>query len=93
MHQVYETDPFFNIAFITELTAGLFRPDDQAKMVRTALGAMDTVIKKDMSKGHMFTESAKNHTHKLAALAGDATDKAEASEGEAAGDEDAAASD
>ncbi|MDX2468942.1 MAG: hypothetical protein QNL04_00030 [SAR324 cluster bacterium] len=71
LYQVYETDPFFNLAYITELTVGLFGKGDTAKMVRTATVAMETVIKKDMSKGHLFTETAKNHTHKLANLGGD----------------------
>ena len=87
LYQVYETDPFFNLAYITELTAGIFSQADTQKMVRTATAAMESVIKKDMSKGHLFTESAKNHTHKLANLGGDAADSGETTDagGAAAG--------
>jgi hypothetical protein len=68
LYQSYETDPFFNLAFVAEMTAGLYRDDDHKKIVETALQAVETVIKRDMSKDHIFTESANNHSHKLVAL-------------------------
>lgn len=80
LYQVYETDPFFNVGFIAELTAGMYEPKDQARMVQNAIAAMETVIKKDMSKNHVFTDSARNHTHKLAGLMPN-SEEAEANKG------------
>ena len=68
LYQSYETDPFFNLAFVAEMTAGLYGEDDYDKILRAALQAVESVIKRDMSKNHTFTESAKNHTHKLSEL-------------------------
>ncbi|MBU2512562.1 hypothetical protein KJ966_14595 [bacterium] len=65
LYQSYETDPFFNLAFIAELSVGLYKPDDFSKIVDTAITAVESVIKRDMSKNHIFTEAANNHTHKL----------------------------
>ncbi len=50
LYQAYETDPFFNMAFVAELTAGLYKSDDHAKILDTALTAVESVIKRDMSK-------------------------------------------
>ena len=80
LYQVYETDPFFNVGFVAELTAGLYEAKDQARMVQNAIAAMETVIKKDMSKNHIFTDSARNHTHKLSALMPN-SEEAEANKG------------
>ncbi len=68
LYQVYETDPFFNLAHMAELTFGLYESSDQPKIVRNAIVAMETVIKKDMSPNHVFTELAKTHTYKLGEL-------------------------
>ncbi|MDH5559971.1 MAG: hypothetical protein OEY59_03860 [Deltaproteobacteria bacterium] len=68
IYQVYESDPFFNLAFIAEMTFGLFDPSEQQQMISTAIKAAEYVIQKDMSKNHVFTESANNHTHKLISL-------------------------
>ena len=53
---------------MAEMTAGLYSPEDHSKILRVALKAVESVIKRDMSKNHAFTESAKNHTHKLTEL-------------------------
>lgn len=68
LYQSYETDPFFNIAFIAEMTVGLYKDDDHRKILDTAISAIDSLIKRDMSKDHVFTESATNHSHKLQVL-------------------------
>ncbi len=68
LYQIYETDPFFNIAIAAELTYGLFKSDDQLKILTTAIQAVENVIKRDMTKNHIFTESARTHTHRLTAL-------------------------
>lgn len=65
LYQSYETDPFFNLAYVAEMTFGLYKPDDHAKILETALKAVESVIKRDMSKDHVFTELANSHTHKL----------------------------
>ncbi|MBT4286277.1 MAG: hypothetical protein HOD92_02995 [Deltaproteobacteria bacterium] len=68
LYQAFETDPFFNVAFIAQLSFGLFTPDDQSKIIDTAIKAVETVIKRDMTKNHIFTEIAKTHTHRLTNL-------------------------
>jgi hypothetical protein len=68
LYQSYETDPFFNIAFIAEMTVGLYKDDDHRKILDTAISAIASLIKRDMSKNHVFTEPATNHSHKLVAL-------------------------
>ncbi len=68
LYQGYETDPFFNLAYIAEMTVGLYQPDDYGKIINVALQAVEAVIKRDMSKNHLFTDSANNHTHKLQLL-------------------------
>ncbi|MBU2645496.1 hypothetical protein KKI24_12385 [bacterium] len=68
LYQSYETDPFFNIAFIAELSVGLYKDDDHRKIIDTAISAIGSLIKRDMSKNHVFTESATNHSHKLVGL-------------------------
>ncbi len=65
LYQSFETDPFFNLAFIAEMTAGLYKKDDHDKILDTAIRAVESVVKRDMSKNHVFTETASNHTHKL----------------------------
>lgn len=78
LYQSYETDPFFNIAFIAEMSVGLYKDDDHRKIIDTAISAIDSLIKRDMSKNHVFTEPATNHSHKLQALkAGKKDDKRE----------------
>lgn len=68
LYQSYETDPFFNIAFVAEMSVGLYKEDDHRKILDTAISAIDSLIKRDMSKNHIFTEPATNHSHKLQAL-------------------------
>ncbi|MCP4754089.1 MAG: hypothetical protein GY866_24655 [Proteobacteria bacterium] len=68
LYQSYETDSFFNVAFVAELTVGLFKEDDHRKILDSAISAVDSVIKRDMSKNHIFTESATAHSHKLIGL-------------------------
>jgi len=68
LYQSYETDPFFNIAFIAEMTVGLYQDDDHRKILDTAISAVNSLIKRDMSKNHVFTEPATNHSHKLQGL-------------------------
>jgi len=40
LYQSYETDPFFNLAFIAELTVGLYKEDDHKKIIQTAIQAL-----------------------------------------------------
>lgn len=68
LYQAYETDPFFNLAYVAELTLGIFKPEDHAKIMENAIQAIDNVIKRDMSKNHIFTEAANAHSHKLQLL-------------------------
>jgi hypothetical protein len=68
LYQAYETDPYFNVAFIAQLSFGLFSADDQSKVINSAIKAVETVIKRDMTKNHVFTDVAKTHTHRLTNL-------------------------
>jgi len=72
LYQIYESDPYFNLAFVAELTVGMYDSKLQTQIQATALKAVETVIQRDMSKNHIFTEAANNHTHKLVALKEDA---------------------
>lgn len=81
LHQTYECDPFFNIAIIAELSNGLFNSDYYNAIVENAMQGMENVIRKDMSRKHIFTETAKMHTHKLIQFMKD-TDEEEAWEDE-----------
>ncbi len=65
LYQTYETDPFFNLAFIAELSVGLYESDDHTQLVDSAVKAVDSVVNRDMSKNHIFTEAASNHSLKL----------------------------
>ena len=69
IYQAYQCDPYFNLADITDLTSGgLFKKAEQMKMISTALEAAEAVIRRDMSKNHIFTEQATSYTHKLVEL-------------------------
>lgn len=65
LYQPFETDPFFNLAFVAEMTVDLYSSQDHHKILSTAIGAMDAVIQRDMSKNHAFTESATHFQNKL----------------------------
>ncbi|MBU2644075.1 hypothetical protein KKI24_05160 [bacterium] len=66
--QPYETDAYFNLAFMAELSHGLYNDTDHQEIVNLAIDAMDTVISHDMSKKHIFTETANRLSHKLGTL-------------------------
>ncbi|NQU65149.1 MAG: hypothetical protein HQ517_12830 [SAR324 cluster bacterium] len=68
LYQPYETDAFFNLAFLTELSYGLYSDLDQQEMIEAAMAAMDTVISHDMSKKHIFTQTANRISQKLGNL-------------------------
>ncbi|MBU2644241.1 hypothetical protein KKI24_05990 [bacterium] len=68
LHHSYETDPFFNLSLIAQMTQGLYNKQMSLKMVEIALEAMDSVIKRDMSRNNIFTRLASEHAIKLAAL-------------------------
>lgn len=68
LYQPYETDPFFNLAFIAEISHGLYSDTDHHEIVDSAIKAMEAVINRDMSKNHGFTEAATLLSHKLATL-------------------------
>lgn len=68
LYQSYETDPFFNMAALAQLTVGLYGGADYLKLVDTAIQGVETVVKRDMSKNHVFTEPARAHSFKLATL-------------------------
>lgn len=68
LFQPFEVDSFFNVAFIAQLTAGLYANQDYDKILEMAIKAMDTIIKYDMSKNHVFTETATRLSRKLYAL-------------------------
>lgn len=67
LYQSYETDPFFNTAIITELAVGLMG-DDKEQLIKKAKSAVESVMKRDMSKGSAFTDYAKTHAHRLSEL-------------------------
>lgn len=68
LNQPYETDPFFNLAYLAELSHGLYTDSEHQEIVETAMEAMNTVISHDMSKNHIFTDMATRLSHKLGIL-------------------------
>ena len=68
LYQPYETDPFFNLVSLAELSHGLYSDTDHQDIVDSAIEAMDAVISRDMSKNHIFTETATKLSHKLSIL-------------------------
>ncbi|MDH5559623.1 MAG: hypothetical protein OEY59_02055 [Deltaproteobacteria bacterium] len=64
----YESDPYFNLGILAELTYGFFEPEKQSQLIAVSSRAIEAVIKKDMSKNQMFTELATNHSQKLLRL-------------------------
>lgn len=68
LHQPYETDPFFNLAYLAELTLGLYEDQKYQETLDAAMKAMESVIKRDMSKNHVFTETATAMSQKLSFL-------------------------
>ncbi len=65
LYHSYEADMFLNIAYVAQLTPGLFQPKEYLELVDKALNALQTLIDKDMSKGHVYTESANTHIRRL----------------------------
>lgn len=65
LNQPYETDPFFNIAYLAQLSQGTFSDSNYQDLLDAAVKAMDEVISRDMSKGHVFTEAASTLANKL----------------------------
>lgn len=68
LNQPYETDPFFNLAYLADLSHGLYSDSEHQLIVDSAIEAMNTVIAHDMSKNHIFTEMATQLSHKLGVL-------------------------
>ncbi|MBU2510827.1 hypothetical protein KJ966_05800 [bacterium] len=65
LYHSYEADLFLNLAYVVELTPGLFPPKEYIEMADKAIEAMQVLMEKDMSKEHSFTESAKTHLRRL----------------------------
>ncbi len=65
LYQPYETDPFFNIAYLAELSHGSRGDSYYQELITTAVDAMEEVIKRDMSKNNVFTETATKLSRKL----------------------------
>jgi len=68
LYQPFEADSFFNLAFVAQLTAGLYANQDYGKILEMAIEAMDTIIKYDNSNNHVFTEPATRLSRKLYTL-------------------------
>lgn len=65
LYQPYETDPFFNIAHLAQLSHGSSNDSYYQELVKAAINAMEEVIERDMSKNNMFTETATKLARKL----------------------------
>ncbi len=68
VHHSYEADMFFNLAYVAELTPGIYPTNEYLAIVDKAIKAMETLAEKDVSKGHVYTESANAHLRKLVKL-------------------------
>lgn len=68
VYHSYEADLFFNLAYVAELTPGLFPAREYLEFADKAIKAMETLAEKDMSKGHAYTENANAHLRRLSQL-------------------------
>ncbi len=68
VHHSYEADMFFNLAYVAELTPGIYPANEYLGIVDRAIKAMETLAEKDVSKGHAYTESANAHLRRLIKL-------------------------
>lgn len=63
--QGFEADPYFNLSRVAVLTFGVFEPKEQKVVLLTAMKAMNRVVKLDMTKNHVYTDSALTMVKKL----------------------------
>jgi len=63
--QGFEADPYFNMSRVAVLTFGVFEPKEQKVILLTAMKAMNRVVKLDMTKNHVYTDSALAMVKKL----------------------------
>ncbi|MCG8334145.1 MAG: hypothetical protein MJE63_06485 [Proteobacteria bacterium] len=66
--QSFEADPYFNLSRVTIMTFGLYNAEEQNDMLRTALKAIKRLLKLDMSKTRVFTQTALKMEFKLTSL-------------------------
>ncbi len=68
LHHSFETDSFFNLSLVAQMSNGLYNNKVYQKITEMALEAMESVIKRDMSRNNIFTKLAAEHSAKLAGL-------------------------
>jgi len=68
IRQSYEADPYFHLSRVAILTFGSYDPQDQKTILLASLQAMKKVVKLDMSKENVYTESASTMVKKLSDL-------------------------
>lgn len=71
VYHSFEADLFFNLAYIAELTPGLFSDTEYLDVNEKAMKAMETLAEKDMSKNHSYMENANTHIRRLEQIRSD----------------------
>lgn len=66
--QLFESDPFLNLAQLAEMTYGLFDPQLQDQILKTGVRAAETLFLQDGTKGRLFADTARSYTHRLVLL-------------------------
>lgn len=66
--QSFEADPYFFLSRVALLTFGSYQADEQKVILLTSLRAMKQAARLDMTKHHIYTESAQMMTQKISNL-------------------------
>ncbi|MCP4752705.1 MAG: hypothetical protein GY866_17600 [Proteobacteria bacterium] len=73
--QSFEADPYFHLSRIGVLTFGIYSAKEQKQMLMVGLKSMQKVAKLDMTKNHVYTDSAITMVKKLSNLLSEPTDE------------------
>lgn len=66
--QSFEADSFFHLSRVTLLTFGIYDAQEQKTMLQESIKAMKHVAKLDISKNHVYTETAQTMAKRLTSL-------------------------
>jgi len=68
IRQSFEADPYFYLSRVAILTFGSYEAQEQKDMLQNSLKAMQQVAKLDVTKAHIYTESAQDLVRKITNL-------------------------
>lgn len=73
--QSYEADPYFFLSRVALLTFGSYNAKEQKIILLSSLKAMQHAAKLDLTKNHVYTESAQNMARKISNLLSEESEK------------------